>query len=191
MGGETYSYSNGWRSVTGGGNGNYNNGRACTIPGGENNQSGTGASDSFVAGQRGNTNDPGTFVWSDSTTLAPNYFTSTGPNQFLINATGGVGINTDSPDPNSLTVNGVVHSLAGGFKLPDGTVIADAGDLGGSGWGLAGNSGTNPSTNFLGTTDNQALVVKVNGARAPRIEPNATAPNLIGGHASNAVTSGV
>ncbi len=39
--------------------------------------------------------DEGTFVWSDSTALAP--FASTGPNQFLIRAAGGVGINRNNP----------------------------------------------------------------------------------------------
>jgi hypothetical protein len=34
------------------------------------------------------------------------------------------------------------------------------GGSGGSGWSLTGNSGTNPSTNFLGTTDNQDLIIK-------------------------------
>ena len=31
-----------------------------------------------------------------------------------------------------------------------------------SGWGLNGNAGTDPSTNFIGTTDTQALVLKAN-----------------------------
>lgn len=35
-------------------------------------------------------------------------------------------------------------------------------------WLLAGNSGTNPPTDFLGTTDDQPLVIKVNNSRAMR-----------------------
>jgi hypothetical protein len=31
-------------------------------------------------------------------------------------------------------------------------------------WELTGNAGTNPGANFLGTTDNQPLVIKINGA---------------------------
>jgi|APLak6261674355_1056100.scaffolds.fasta_scaffold00204_10 hypothetical protein len=38
-------------------------------------------------------------------------------------------------------------------------------------WELTGNSGTNPATNFLGTTDSQPLVIKTNGAEAMRIDP--------------------
>ena len=48
-----------------------------------------------------------------------------------------------------------------------------------------------PGTNFLGTTDNQALELRVNGQRALRLEPNATSPNLIGGYSANWLASGV
>ncbi|HMQ75183.1 MAG TPA: tail fiber domain-containing protein [Flavobacteriales bacterium] len=40
---------------------------------------------------------------------------------------------------------------------------------GSSGWGLTGNSGTDPNTDFIGTSDAQPLVFKVNGAEAGRI----------------------
>lgn len=39
-------------------------------------------------------------------------------------------------------------------------------------WLLGGNAGTTPGPHYLGTTDNQALEFKVNGARALRLEPN-------------------
>ena len=58
-------------------------------------------------------------------------------------------------------------------------------------WALAGNAGTTPGTNYLGTSDNQALELKVNGARVLRLEPNASSPNLIGGYSGNWITSGV
>ena len=38
-------------------------------------------------------------------------------------------------------------------------------------WKLGGNSGTAPGTHFLGTTDNQALELKINGQRVVRLEP--------------------
>ncbi|MBS1607429.1 MAG: tail fiber domain-containing protein [Bacteroidetes bacterium] len=37
-------------------------------------------------------------------------------------------------------------------------------------WSLNGNAGTNPSTNFIGTTDNQSLVFKVNNEAAGKID---------------------
>jgi Chaperone of endosialidase len=39
-------------------------------------------------------------------------------------------------------------------------------------WELAGNGGTNPPTDFLGTTDGQPLVIKTNGAEVARIGTN-------------------
>ncbi len=58
-------------------------------------------------------------------------------------------------------------------------------------WYLTGNGGTSPGTNFLGTTDDKALEIHVNSARALRIEPNSFCPNLIAGYHGNSVTAGV
>lgn len=68
-------------------------------------------------------------------------------------------------------------------------------------WLLGGNAGTTPGSQFLGTTDNQALEFKVNGARALRLEDNGDssdggttpdgAPNVIGGSPGNYVAPGV
>ncbi len=57
-------------------------------------------------------------------------------------------------------------------------------------WSLRGNAGTNPAAIFLGTVDEQPLEVRVNNARALRLEPNATSPNVIGGQSVNRVTDG-
>ena len=57
-------------------------------------------------------------------------------------------------------------------------------------WSLTGNAGTNPSGNYLGTSDNQAFEIRVNGLRALRIIPAASA-NLVGGYSGNSVTTGV
>lgn len=67
----------------------------------------------------------------------------------------------------------------------------DGSALGGL-WNIKGNSGTNPqSNNFVGTLDNQALELHVNGARALRLEPTTNSPNVIGGSSINAVAVGV
>ena len=58
-------------------------------------------------------------------------------------------------------------------------------------WSLTGNAGTSASTNFLGTTDDVALEMRVNNERALRLEPNATSPNLIAGFGGNTVTARV
>jgi hypothetical protein len=61
----------------------------------------------------------------------------------------------------------------------------------GSGWSLTGNAGTTPATDFIGTTDNQALEFRVNNVRVLRLEPTVSGdPNVIGGASSNVITSG-
>src|SRR3954451_4119480 len=77
----------------------------------------------------------------------------------------------------------------------NGTVTCEGvGGGGGSSWLLAGNSGTT-GADFLGTTDNQPLNLRVNNARGLRIDPASDgtnqSPNVIGGIADNAVTPGV
>lgn len=62
---------------------------------------------------------------------------------------------------------------------------------GAGGWNLTGNAGTDPSTNFLGTTDSKAMELRVNSIRALRLEPKSNSPNLIGGYSGNSVWSGV
>jgi hypothetical protein len=57
-------------------------------------------------------------------------------------------------------------------------------------WQTGGNANTTPGVNFLGTTDTNALELKVNNTRVLRLEPDsrgANAGNLIGGYVSNAI----
>jgi hypothetical protein len=89
-------------SVVGGGAFNTASGIGSIVPGGQLNEA--GGLFSFAAGRRakvrtaaqaGNAyGDQGTFIWADSTDAN---FTSTGNNQFLIRAGGGVGIGTNAP----------------------------------------------------------------------------------------------
>jgi hypothetical protein len=59
-------------------------------------------------------------------------------------------------------------------------------------WKPTGNAGTTAGPHFLGTTDNQALELKVNSVRALRLELNAHgAPNVIGGAPINSAAPGV
>ncbi len=68
--------------------------------------------------------------------------------------------------------------------------VADLAEVVTLAWSLTGNASTNPAMNFLGTTDNQPLELRVNNARALRLEPGTT-PNVIGGFGGNTVTGGV
>jgi trimeric autotransporter adhesin len=77
----------------GGGYLNYASNLCSTVPGGFSNSA--SADFSFAAGHRANARHVGSFVWADSID-AP--YVSTGTNQFLIRAGGGVGIGTTAPE---------------------------------------------------------------------------------------------
>ena len=85
---------------------NYRNLFGCTIPGGWGNR--VGGMYGFAAGIRAQANHDGSFVWADYDGLANSYFATTGTNQFLIRARGGVGINKNNPSA-ALDVNGTVR----------------------------------------------------------------------------------
>ena len=66
------------------------------------------------------------------------------------------------------------------------------------GWGLSGNGNTDPASNFLGTTDNRAFVIRTRNTPSLRIQPSfetfgglAITTNSIGGSHANAVTTSV
>lgn len=117
----------------------------------------------------------------------------------------GVGINTATPDASAILD---INSTSAGVLLPRMTdaqriaITAPATGLlvyqtnnpegfwffdgttwqplegGGDSWGLLGNAGTDPSTNALGTTDTEDLVIRTNNTEAVRI--NATGQTGIG-----------
>jgi len=58
-------------------------------------------------------------------------------------------------------------------------------------WSQVEGHGTGTGLWWLGTTVDQSLELRVNNARALRLEPNATSPNVIGGYSGNTVTPGV
>ena len=58
-----------------------------------------------------------------------------------------------------------------GFWFHNGTAWAQLSG-GGNAWNLTGNSGTNPATNFIGTTDAQPLRFRVNNTWAGEIHPS-------------------
>ncbi len=183
VGGGLANQASGQNSTIAGGSGNTASGNWSAVPGGMNNAAtGTYA---IASGYRAKANHTGSFVWADSVNSD---WASTGPNQFLVRASGGVGINIVSPLAGVLLdVNGMIYSRAGGYMFPDGSIQTTA-FVAGNSWLLNGNAGTNPGVNFVGTTDNQALEVKVNNTRVLRMEPTAGTPTIVGGYVNN--TSG-
>jgi hypothetical protein len=95
---------------------------------------------------------------------------------------------------NAVTLNNPANHFTGTFTGNGaGLTNLAAVTFGGLGlsnfWQTGGNGGTMAGTHFLGSTDNQPLELKVNGARALRLEPTAGAPNVIGGAAVNVITA--
>jgi hypothetical protein len=174
VGGGNSNTASGDYAAIAGGHGNIASGIRSMIPGGMYNTA--GGNYSLAAGRRAKVRDPndvgdadgdeGTFVWADSTDAD---FISTGSNQFLIRASGGVGIGTDAP----LEALDVVGNIQATGTLKSGSSITIDGTAG--------------SENIASTA---ALELHVSSDRALRVEPSTTAPNLIGGDAANYVTPG-
>ncbi len=59
-------------------------------------------------------------------------------------------------------------------------------------WQTSGNAGTNPTMDFIGTTDNQAFEIRVNNTRTLRMEAELATggPNILAGSAQNSIASG-
>lgn len=84
----------------------------------------------------------------------------------LINDVNGSKIATNSVANNKLTqmVDGTVKgNISGSTASPSDISITTL--FNSNGWGISGNSGTSPGTNFIGTTDNQDIVFKRNNTR--------------------------
>ncbi len=100
IGGGDRNTVSGQRAVIGGGYFNTASGVSSTVPGGDNNTA-SGAY-SFAVGRKAKANHDGSFVWGDGTDAD---FASSAANQFLVRASGGVGLGTTNPR-NTLDVEG-------------------------------------------------------------------------------------
>ncbi len=195
--GGTANLASGSASAISGGSGNLASGRNSTVCGG--NQNRAQGDYSFAIGRQARAIHNGTFIWADSSIYD---FNSAVVNELSARATGGVrfvtGIDGSGVPTKTFSIatngdvaaEGVIESKSGGVKFPDGTVQTTAAS-GTAFWATGGNVGTTAGTHFLGTTDNQALEIKVNSNRVLRLEPNADSPNLIAGYKGNTITSGV
>lgn len=180
-----------------------------------------GAPFAIAAGHNAQAEHSGSIVLADGQYAN---FASSNANEFAVRAAGGVRFVTGGA---GLTVDGMKLTSGGGSLLiPAGSVAASNllngaalaeildDDGAGSGldadrldgfssedfWRLTGNSSTTPGVNFLGTTDNVPLDLRVANRRALRIQPDAPfncatggppisvlSPNLIGGFAGNTI----
>lgn len=118
---------------------------------------------------------------------------STGP-------TGATGANSTVPGPTGPTGPsgsiGPTGSTGANSTVPGPTgPTGPTGSGGGSGWNLTGNVGTNPITNFIGTSDAQDLVFKTNNTTGMVLRQNGSlyfypADNLFLGDSSGPSNSG-
>jgi len=175
VGGGRENEAGGSAAVVGGGWGNEASGTYAAVPGGVNNTAGGYAS--FAGGQSAAAVHAGAFVWADSSGAA---FGSTGDNQFLIRAAGGVGIGLDHPET-ALDVAGIIRSRTGGVQFPDGTTQLTAASL--EGWGVA--------NGVFQTTGDSPFAVQVGDHVGLRVEPGGIAPNFIAGSPENVVSNGL
>ena len=162
----------------------------------------------------GNLNQAGTAVFSNSiqTPLAAGVVHSGGSGTNLTSSAvhlnsdvdnvlsvlnGGTGAASSTAALNNLLPSQT--SFGGQFLTTDGLGTVSWASVGaGSGWGLTGNASTSAGTNFIGTSDNQALEIHIfnndaansGSKRVVRYEPNATSANIIGGYQSNSAGSG-
>ena len=141
-------------AVVAGGNSNVASGTRSIVAGGAINTASGFLS--FAAGCGANAAHFGAFVWSDSNCTST---ASTASNQFLINASGGVGIGTNAPQSRVHILGGQwdLSSTEGDFKIGDPTYRLKMGvATGGGGAGDAriyASGGTNRLIFGTGTTD--------------------------------------
>lgn len=107
-------------------------------------------------------------------------FNGVGNNAVFI--TGGLQVTGGSPG-----VGKVLTSDANGVA----TWQTPSGGGGGAGWLLTGNAGTVDGTNFIGTTDNVPLTIRVNNLQSGRIESNNLTANTFYGYRSGVVNTGI
>ncbi|MCP4634543.1 MAG: hypothetical protein GY855_16565 [candidate division Zixibacteria bacterium] len=113
-GGRDNTVKGNWSTISGG-ESNVVRSQYSVIPGGYADTITSNADYSFAAGCRAKVNNNGVFVWADHTDAE---FASTGDDQFLIRANGGVGIGTGNPQ-GALDVS----STTGAFIVPRMTTV--------------------------------------------------------------------
>ena len=145
-----------------------------------------------IAAETGAGDNLGNHIATQNIQLNHHWLSGDGDNEgiYMTNTSGKVGIGTSNPQER-LDVAGVVRSSQGGFKFPDGTVQTTAFTGVSNAWKLTGNSGTNETDNFIGTTDDVSLNFRVNNVRALKLSPGGISPNVIGGFQYNRAKSGV
>ena len=140
--GGVFNHAEGLSSTVSGGSSNEAEGRSAIVPGGSSNQA---VGDySFAAGYKAEALHDGAFVWSGFFSGSDVPFTSTAPRQFLIRASGGVGVGTNAPQGAFHTNDPIVDRpdlVVGGASNDDDGIIASDPALPSSDLHLVSNGG--------------------------------------------------
>lgn len=88
----------------------------------------------------------------------------------IVNLNNLSGINTGDQDGSETVVTAGTNITVSGTGTAATPYVINA--AGSGGWGLTGNTGTNPTVNFIGTTDDNDLVFKTNNIPAGRLNQN-------------------
>ena len=125
-------------------------------------------------------------------------FTTVSPRQALLPAPYAFYALNSSNSTLAATASNVIAGAIGTASIQAGSIMASnintaslSNSLSGQFWSLGGNSGTTPGVNYLGTTDNQPLELRVNGQRAFRVVPTTDTPNVIGGCSNNIIAANI
>jgi hypothetical protein len=156
-------------ATIGGGTSNHASDSWATVQGGRSNEA--SGRHSFAVGHNASAIHDGSFVWSDGSDVV---FASTAEEQFLIQASGGVGINTNAPDVPLHIDGGSDVSLGyGGYLIAgpvDGTNIAmDNNEI------MARDNGA-ASSLYLNTNGGYVLI---NGSSESRVGIGLTSPTRV------------
>lgn len=110
-------------------------------------------------------------------------------------------VDSEGVDPAEIQLR-IIGTCPSGHSIrevaQDGSVTCEPDDIGAPAWRLGGNAGTDPATDFIGTTDATALELRTAGVRSLRIEPSTVrldgvpiTTNTIAGSSANEVLPGV
>jgi hypothetical protein len=134
-----------------------------------------GATNFTVAPATGNTSIAGTIGVAGTSTLG----SGAGSNVILANTTGSVSVlgTVGTPNVTIASVGGTAAATVPvGYDrvlITDNTGLVNQASFGAvlasGAWTLTGNTGTNPATNFLGTTDAQPLVIRTDNTERLRV----------------------
>ena len=163
VGGGSFNTASGVVATVGGGFDNTASGDLATIPGGRGNRA--EGLHSFAAGANAHANHEGTFVWASGNFSGS--LVSTGPNQFLIRAAGGVGIGTNAPDA---SVHVLSSSTIAQLKLENTSTTNYArismSNSASNHWDIAAGAALNDQLNLYSSVRGDILSLRATGSDA-------------------------